>query len=48
MFGLVELSLIGGLVLAIVGLAVAIFLPFDRDRDDVMQQIHGDQSRWPQ
>lgn len=36
-----------GVVLALIGLATAIFWPMN-SRDDVMQHVHGDQPRWPQ
>lgn len=44
---LLDICVAVGVVLALVGLAVAIFWPMN-SRDDVMQQVHGDQTRWPQ
>lgn len=49
----VELVFAVLLVLAFIGLAVAILWPLERRRDDVMNYVHGDQPdlpdlRWPQ
>lgn len=46
-FDLIELVLLAGIVLGFVGLALAIFWPFERHSDDVMARVHGDQPELP-
>ena len=44
---LIDICVAIAVLVALAGLATAIFWPMN-SRDDVVQHVHGDQTRWPQ